>query len=57
VLFKNGNGTVLDLVEGIKVISWKWWLARSKKAHCLYYEWRESGLLQVYICFGKIECC
>jgi hypothetical protein len=49
VLFENGNGTVSNLVEGIKVISWKWWLARSKKAHCLYYEWRaEPSICLLY---------
>jgi hypothetical protein len=45
VLFDNGNGLPSELVEKVKVGSWKWWLARSKKSHCLYYEWRsEPGL-------------
>jgi hypothetical protein len=39
VLFDNGNGTASELVERVKVTSWKWFLARSKKTHCLYYEW------------------
>jgi hypothetical protein len=28
VLFENGNGTVSELVERVKVTFWKWWLAR-----------------------------
>jgi hypothetical protein len=45
ILFDNGNGTVADLVEKVKVVSWKWWLARSKAANCLFYEWKvEPGL-------------
>jgi hypothetical protein len=42
VLFENSRGSSTELVEGIKVVSWKWWLARKKNAHCLYYEWREE---------------
>jgi hypothetical protein len=45
ILFDNGNGTVADLVEKVKVVSWKWWLARSKVANCLFYEWKvEPGM-------------
>jgi hypothetical protein len=45
VLFEDGSGSSSELVEGVKIVSWKWWLASSKKAHCLYYEWRqEPGL-------------
>jgi hypothetical protein len=40
ILFDNGNGTVAELVESVKVVSWKWMLARSKMVHCLFYEWR-----------------
>jgi hypothetical protein len=49
VLFDNGSGTVLDVVEGVKVASWKWWLARAKTAHCLLYEWRaEPNVCPLY---------
>jgi hypothetical protein len=30
ILFDNGRGTVAELVEAIKVSSWKWWMARSE---------------------------
>jgi hypothetical protein len=40
LLFENGSGTVFDMVEAIKVSSWKWWLSRSAAAPCLFYEWR-----------------
>jgi hypothetical protein len=39
VVFDNGRGSVSELVERVKVTSWKWWLARTKNAHSLYYEW------------------
>jgi hypothetical protein len=45
VVFENSRGSCSDLVEGIKVASWKWWLARTKSAHWLYYEWKsEPGI-------------
>jgi hypothetical protein len=40
VVFDNGRGSILELVDEVKVSSWKWWLARSKKSHCLFYEWK-----------------
>jgi hypothetical protein len=40
VLFDNGAGTITELVEGVKLNSWKWWLARSSSAPCLFYEWK-----------------
>ncbi|WJX51434.1 hypothetical protein P8452_37633 [Trifolium repens] len=45
ILFDNGNGSVMELVEAIKVSSWKWWLSRSAAAHCLLYEWRAEPRL------------
>jgi hypothetical protein len=40
LLFENGNGTVFEMVEAVKVSSWKWWLSRSAAVSCLFYEWR-----------------
>jgi hypothetical protein len=49
ILFDNNRGTVAELVESVKVASWKWWLARSKKGSCLFYEWRaEPGICMLY---------
>jgi hypothetical protein len=45
VLFDNGRGSVAEVVEAIKVVSWKWWLARSTSASCLFYEWRAEPSL------------
>jgi hypothetical protein len=42
VLFDNGAGSVSELVEGVKLASWKWWLARSSSTPCLYYEWKSE---------------
>ncbi|MCH83728.1 putative non-LTR retroelement reverse transcriptase, partial [Trifolium medium] len=39
ILFDNGRGTVADLVEAIKVSTWKWWMSRATTSHCLLYEW------------------
>jgi hypothetical protein len=39
LLFDNGNGSVSDLVNAVKLASWKWWLSRSTAAQCLFYEW------------------
>jgi hypothetical protein len=40
LLFDNGSGTVAELVEAVKISSWKWWMSRASAAHCLLYEWR-----------------
>jgi hypothetical protein len=45
LLFDNGNGSVAELVEAVKVLTWKWWLSRSNAAHCLLYEWRAEPRL------------
>jgi hypothetical protein len=45
VLFDSNRGDVSELVEAVKVASWKWWLARSKNSHCLYYEWKAEPTL------------
>jgi hypothetical protein len=47
LLFDNGSGTVADIVEAIKVSSWKWWMSRATAAHCLLYEWR----MELRLCF------
>jgi hypothetical protein len=45
ILFENGRGSTTEVVEGVKVVAWKWWVARTKKPPCLYYEWRtEPGI-------------
>jgi hypothetical protein len=45
ILFENSGGSTADVVEGVKVVSWKWWLARTKKTPCMYYEWKaEPGI-------------
>ncbi|CAJ2641862.1 unnamed protein product [Trifolium pratense] len=29
-----------EVIEEIKVLSWKWWLCQPKIAHSLLYEWQ-----------------
>jgi hypothetical protein len=38
-IFSNGYFLPSEIVEAIKVMSWKWSLNRLKLAPCLYYEW------------------
>jgi hypothetical protein len=38
-IFANGSFNSKDVVEDIKVLSWKWSLARLKVMPCLFYEW------------------
>jgi hypothetical protein len=38
-IFASGIFSPLEIIEEIKVLSWKWCLARLKVAPCLYYEW------------------
>jgi hypothetical protein len=45
ILFDNGNGAVTEIVEAVKISSWKWWMSRSNAAHCLLYEWRAEPRL------------
>jgi hypothetical protein len=45
VLFDNGTGTVSELVEAVKVLSWKWWMSRRNPAPCMFYEWRAEPRL------------
>jgi hypothetical protein len=39
VLFDNESKTVPELIEAIKISSWKWWLSDGSSRTCLYYEW------------------
>jgi len=38
-IFNNNTGEVDDLVEAVKVLSWRWWLSRLNSPTCLFYEW------------------
>jgi hypothetical protein len=39
LLFDNGNGSIAERVEAIKVASWKWWMSRSIATQCMLFEW------------------
>jgi cellulose synthase/poly-beta-1,6-N-acetylglucosamine synthase-like glycosyltransferase len=39
VIFSNGVKNLEEVVEAIKLISWRWGLSRHKIPICLYYEW------------------
>jgi hypothetical protein len=45
VLFDNTRMTVAELIESIKVSSWKWWLSKTSPSLCLFYEWRSEPRL------------
>jgi hypothetical protein len=38
-IFADGSFILMVIVENIKVLSWKWSLARLKLTPCLFYEW------------------
>jgi hypothetical protein len=38
-IFANGSFTPSEIVENIKVLSWKWSMSRLKLTPCLFYEW------------------
>jgi hypothetical protein len=38
-IFNDKVSDVLELVEEVKVLSWRWYLSRSKSPVCLFYEW------------------
>ena len=38
-IFKNEFSGIEEMVEEIKVLSWKWSLSRLKIPTCLFYEW------------------
>jgi hypothetical protein len=38
-IFANGCFAPLEIVESIKVLSWKWSMSRLKISPCLFYEW------------------
>lgn len=38
-IFSNGNGSIGDLVEEVKVLSWRWAMHRLQLYPCLLYEW------------------
>ncbi|GAU47008.1 hypothetical protein TSUD_244370 [Trifolium subterraneum] len=40
VIFDNGTRDDAEVIDGIKVLSWKWWLSQSKVSHSLLYEWQ-----------------
>lgn len=40
IIFNNGGIEVEDVLDEIKMLSWKWSLARLRIHLCLYYEWR-----------------
>jgi hypothetical protein len=45
VLFDNGRTSIPELVEAIKVSSWKWSLSDTSSPICLFYEWHAEPCL------------
>jgi hypothetical protein len=43
-IFATGVFSPMEIVEDVKVLSWKWSLVRLKTAPCMFYEWTwDSG--------------
>jgi len=45
-IFKRLNYGIVDIVETVKVLSWRWILSRTKTPVCLFYKW----------CWDLIDC-
>ncbi|CAJ2678316.1 unnamed protein product [Trifolium pratense] len=45
ILFDNDRSAVDELVEAVKVTSWKWWIGEPSPSTCLFYEWRSEPRL------------
>jgi hypothetical protein len=39
VIFLNGNFDPVEVVDSVKLLSWKWGISRHKIPICLFYEW------------------
>jgi hypothetical protein len=39
VIFLNGNFDQVEVVDSVKLLSWKWGISRHKIPICLFYEW------------------
>jgi hypothetical protein len=49
IIFNNGASDLLGAVDEIKLVSWKWWIGKSKSQPCLLYEWLMS---RAFVCCG-----
>jgi hypothetical protein len=45
VMFDNGRKEAAEVIEEIKMVTWKWRLSQSKVAHSLLYEWYMEPIL------------
>jgi hypothetical protein len=45
VIFDSGNKGVQDVIEEIKVVTWRWWLSQSKASQPLLYEWQMEPIV------------
>jgi hypothetical protein len=45
LFFHNGRKENVEVIEEIKMVTWKCWLSQSKVAHCLLYEWYMEPIL------------
>lgn len=49
--FNGRNHDVEEVVEEVKVLSWRWMLERMNIPGCLYYEWCWNPI----ICLGRVR--
>jgi hypothetical protein len=57
ILFDNGTGTVMELVDKIKVSSWKWWISRSKAANSSAVKLYFAAVFVCYFGLGGLRQC
>jgi hypothetical protein len=45
IVFDNGIADVEAVIDRVKTVSWKWWIARSTGSPCLLYEWLSEPIV------------
>jgi 23S rRNA G2445 N2-methylase RlmL len=44
VVFENGLRNIAEVWEGVKTISWQWWIKKSNSIPCMFYEWNQAPI-------------
>ncbi|PNY01545.1 hypothetical protein L195_g024845 [Trifolium pratense] len=45
IIFAGGSPTIYNLVDRVKVSSWKWFLGENPDSPCSFYEWEVQPIL------------
>jgi hypothetical protein len=45
IIFASGSSTIDNLVDKVKLSSWKWFIGKNPDSPCSFYEWEVQPLL------------